>query len=49
MLEDETYMNPNSQEEIVPSQNSEIACMEKLSSEPSYGDDNLLLQGNNKK
>ena len=34
------------QEEIGPSHNSEIACMENFSSEPSYGDDHLLLQGN---
>ena len=46
-IEDEINRHPNSHEEIGPSQNSEIACTEKLSSEPFYGDDHLLLQGNN--
>ena len=35
------------QEESGPSQNSEIACKENLSSETCYGNDHLLLQGNN--
>lgn len=47
MLEDETNLHPNSQEEIGLSQNSEIACTGNLSNDLSYGDDHLLLQGNN--
>ena len=43
LLEDETKLHPNSQEEIGPSENSEIACTKNLSSEPSNDNDHLLL------
>lgn len=45
-LEDETDLHPNNQYEIGPNENSEIACIENLSSEPSNDNDQLLLQGN---
>ena len=45
LLEDDTYLHPNGLEENGPSQNSKIACIENLSSEPTYSDDHLLLQG----
>lgn len=49
MLEDETNLHPNCQEEIGPSQNYKTACTKNLSSEPCYGNDHLLLQGNSEK